>query len=102
VGIISKSILGLNICSYLILSLDEDQSEYQSGYDNMWGLVMKAVPKLDESDRYTLDNAHFTCFNTIWPLSLSSNFGTAFITRPHILSYPLWYSLWSSSRLNIK
>ena len=38
-------------------------------------------------DRYTLDNAHFTYFNTIWPLSLSSNFGTAFITRPHILSY---------------
>ena len=38
-------------------------------------------------DRYTQDNAHFTYFNTIWPLSPSSNFGTAFITSPHILSY---------------
>ena len=34
-------------------------------------------------DRYTLDNAHFTYFNTIWPLSLSSTFGTAFITGSH-------------------
>ena len=38
-------------------------------------------------DRYTLDNAHFTYFNTIWPLSLSSTFGTAFITGSHIVSY---------------
>ena len=38
-------------------------------------------------DRYTLDNAQLTYFNPIWPLSLSSNFGTAFITLPHSLSY---------------
>ena len=38
-------------------------------------------------DRYTLDNAHFTYFNTILPLSLSSTFGTAFITGSHIVSY---------------
>ena len=39
-------------------------------------------------DRYSLEYAHFTYFNTIWPLSLSSNFGTAFITLAHSLSYP--------------
>ena len=38
-------------------------------------------------DRYTLEYAHFTYFNTIGPLSLSSNFGTAFITLSHSLSY---------------
>ena len=38
-------------------------------------------------DRYTQDNAHFTYSNTIWPLSLSSTFGNAFITGSHIVSY---------------
>ena len=38
-------------------------------------------------DRYTLDNTHFTYFNNIWPLSRSSNFGTAFITLAHSSSY---------------
>ena len=43
-------------------------------------------------DRYTLEYAHFTYFNTIWPLSLSSNFGTAFITLAHSLSYMVEYT----------
>ena len=38
-------------------------------------------------DRYTLDNAHFTYFNTIWPLSLSSGFGSEVYPWPENLSY---------------
>ena len=53
-------------------------------------------------DRYTLDNAHFTYFNTIWPLSLSSTFGTAFITGSHIVSYTFYAEElpnWSQPRI---
>ena len=38
-------------------------------------------------DRYTLEYAHFTYFNTIWPLSLSSGFGSEVYPWPENLSY---------------
>ena len=42
-------------------------------------------------DRYTLEYAHFTYFNTIWPLSLSSGFGSEVYPWPENLSYVIWY-----------
>ena len=46
-----------------------------------------------------MTDAHITYFNLIWPLSMSVNFGNAFITWAHRLSYSLsasslwvWYS----------
>ena len=38
-------------------------------------------------DRYTPDNAQFTFFNTIWPLSLSSGFGSEVYPWSESLSY---------------
>ena len=42
------------------------------------------------SDKYTLDYAHFTFSDTIWPLLLSPYFGTQMITLAETASYTNW------------
>ena len=47
-------------------------------------------------DRFTLDNAHFTYFSTIWPLSLPSTFGSDMYPWAERSSYESFPSLGST------
>ena len=55
-------------------------------------------------DRYTLDYVHFTFSDTIWPLSLSSDFGTRSCTHTDTASYfdhDPWMSIYHDQQMMI-